>query len=1062
MQILQVDLDNVKSYEHATLPFGLGTNAICGHNGAGKSTVLEAIGFALFDYLAVPQADFVREGEKTATVTVHVADRDGRRYQVVRRCGSSSQHYVYDPELDHKLAEGKQDTMAWLHQFMGIDGSGELDVLFRDAVGVPQGLLTAAFLDTPSRRKDTFNPLLRVDEYERVWEGLREPARHLDRQIADQQARIAGFEAQVTALPDLRERAAYLATEIAVGDAQQAELEEAQVEATADLAVLTARKERLDALDHALAEADAARQALQVRLETARAAVVAAEAAQAIVAATQEGHEAYLEAQGTQDALEAARQARDALVSDRQGVEQALAVIEERASQLAAELTAIADAKATMARLAPDVVRQEKLEAEHQTAQREADRLASAEAELARETARLAELNRRHGEAAAQAAMRVQREAALTEAREALTSWMGRREHLSSQVGAVEIERAQTEVQIAAAEQRLEAAERRTEQERDRLAQLEARLEIVQAQLSELDDVEAARQATREALSALDAKRQVAVEAAATCDAALAQLQRQIALLATAEEPRCPLCGEPLTAEHRAELLAQNHARAGSLRDERADAEQAVASVAAAITEQEQQLARLESRARALPRPQEVQALEAQRASQETAVAESAAAINAEKEALTRHQARLAVLESKMETLQPDLAAAAQQVDEHQTVVDALAEGLQGLARTDEVKALAHEVAQHQATVTAAEAATLRLAAAPDDVKRLSEALATLGNPRRAHDRAADVAAGEAEALDQQAVAEAEIDQLQAQVAELDEALAAYADLDDRILAVRQALAQHEAAHQRYLQHEREAGALAERRATVTKLDAERETTEAAYTETAAARAAVAAEYDAGLHAKLTDELAEARAASAAIAERLRQYRSQLDETTAAIAELEAVEAHLQAAQSELTAHRETLALLAYLRQVLREAGPEITRALVQMISLHADRLYADIMQNYQSRLRWTEDYDIVLTTEGRARTFQQLSGGEQMAAGLAVRLALLREISTVDVAFFDEPTANLDAARRANLAQQILNIRGFSQLFVISHDDTFEQDTDHVLRVQKMDGASIVETGAE
>jgi exonuclease SbcC len=98
-----------------------------------------------------------------------------------------------------------------------------------------------------------------------------------------------------------------------------------------------------------------------------------------------------------------------------------------------------------------------------------------------------------------------------------------------------------------------------------------------------------------------------------------------------------------------------------------------------------------------------------------------------------------------------------------------------------------------------------------------------------------------------------------------------------------------------------------------------------------------------------------------------------------------------------------------------------------------------------------------MLRSDGRERGFQQLSGGEQMAAALAVRLALLKEVSAVDLAFFDEPTANLDARRRDNLAEQILDVKGFSQLFVISHDDTFEQDTDHVVRVVKEDGGSRV-----
>jgi DNA repair exonuclease SbcCD ATPase subunit len=45
-------------------------------------------------------------------------------------------------------------------------------------------------------------------------------------------------------------------------------------------------------------------------------------------------------------------------------------------------------------------------------------------------------------------------------------------------------------------------------------------------------------------------------------------------------------------------------------------------------------------------------------------------------------------------------------------------------------------------------------------------------------------------------------------------------------------------------------------------------------------------------------------------------------------------------------------------------------------------------------------------------------------------------------------------------MAAQPLNVQGFSQLFVISHDDTFEQDTDHVIHVVKEEGESRI--GAE
>jgi DNA repair exonuclease SbcCD ATPase subunit len=38
------------------------------------------------------------------------------------------------------------------------------------------------------------------------------------------------------------------------------------------------------------------------------------------------------------------------------------------------------------------------------------------------------------------------------------------------------------------------------------------------------------------------------------------------------------------------------------------------------------------------------------------------------------------------------------------------------------------------------------------------------------------------------------------------------------------------------------------------------------------------------------------------------------------------------------------------------------------------------------------------------------------------------------------------------------MNVKGFSQLFVISHDETFERDTDNVVRVVKENGTSRVE----
>jgi exonuclease SbcC len=142
------------------------------------------------------------------------------------------------------------------------------------------------------------------------------------------------------------------------------------------------------------------------------------------------------------------------------------------------------------------------------------------------------------------------------------------------------------------------------------------------------------------------------------------------------------------------------------------------------------------------------------------------------------------------------------------------------------------------------------------------------------------------------------------------------------------------------------------------------------------------------------------------------------------------------------------IAFLEFARGALKEAATPITTSHVLHVSLEADRLFRAISGHDHVRLAWSADYEITLEEGGLERAFASLSGGEQMAAALSVRLALLRELSGIDVAFLDEPTTNMDEVRRQNLAFQIGAIRAFTQLIVISHDDAFEQWTDHLIRV--------------
>jgi exonuclease SbcC len=302
------------------------------------------------------------------------------------------------------------------------------------------------------------------------------------------------------------------------------------------------------------------------------------------------------------------------------------------------------------------------------------------------------------------------------------------------------------------------------------------------------------------------------------------------------------------------------------------------------------------------------------------------------------------------------------------------------------------------------------------------------------------------------------VEALEASLAEIEQALGPFADLDERLAEERIVLSSHEEDHRRYLEYAKIAADLPDRRKQADWLREQEAELSAERDETRTQVHVLAVHFDPVSFAAARQREAELRAEQARLEGVLGRLRQQEAETGHEIDELEAAQRAMAAEQAAKARKVQLLALAEFIREVIRQAGPHVTRRLMQQVSLEAARLFADVMADYTARLRWDENYEIVLEKNGRDRSFQQLSGGEQMAAALATRLALLRELSAIDVAFFDEPTSNLDDARRDSLAEQILAVKGFSQLFVISHDDTFERVTHNIVRVRKDDGVSKVE----
>ena len=178
------------------------------------------------------------------------------------------------------------------------------------------------------------------------------------------------------------------------------------------------------------------------------------------------------------------------------------------------------------------------------------------------------------------------------------------------------------------------------------------------------------------------------------------------------------------------------------------------------------------------------------------------------------------------------------------------------------------------------------------------------------------------------------------------------------------------------------------------------------------------------------------------------------------IAHLNKVQSEIEEKQAEIKNFEEKEKLVKFLRnQVFKNVSTQLSERFREEISLRADRIYRTISET-DEELYWGDNYQIVLKDmqDGtmRERSDDQLSGGQMMSAVVALRLALLQTIGA-RVAFFDEPTSNLDAARRENLAHAFRAIdvgreevteHWYDQLFLVSHDVAFTEITDKVLEL--------------
>jgi DNA repair protein SbcC/Rad50 len=290
---------------------------------------------------------------------------------------------------------------------------------------------------------------------------------------------------------------------------------------------------------------------------------------------------------------------------------------------------------------------------------------------------------------------------------------------------------------------------------------------------------------------------------------------------------------------------------------------------------------------------------------------------------------------------------------------------------------------------------------------------------------------------------------LQPEMLRKEQQLIAFEDLEAQFEAQQQILGTHQGDHQQYLRHREQANKFRE-------LDPLRIEAQAALVilqesvQQAQAQLRQAQIRDPQQLPILQRALEELKQQRDRLQGGLQPKRIQLQDFDRRLEALQSIAQQQECDRKTLVRKQQVLQFVGDARSIFNQSGPRITRYYLAEVSHEAEQLYRELLNRDEVTLRWTEDYEIQIQENGYWRSFRSLSGGEQMCAALAVRLALLRVLADVDIAFFDEPTTNMDQVRRQQLAEAISNLKAFRQLIVISHDDTFENVTEHVIRIER------------
>lgn len=172
MKINKVYLENYRTHDKKEITFSNGINLLLGKNGAGKSSILEAIGHTLFSSKLRDNSakNCIKYGRDKAIIEIEFEGNDEIEYVIKKtiKIAGNDTYSFYEKNNPEKSVGTRKEIDEQIYKICGL--SKQSNNIYDNIVSIKQNSFVDIFLLKPSDREKMFNEIFNTDIYREMFD----------------------------------------------------------------------------------------------------------------------------------------------------------------------------------------------------------------------------------------------------------------------------------------------------------------------------------------------------------------------------------------------------------------------------------------------------------------------------------------------------------------------------------------------------------------------------------------------------------------------------------------------------------------------------------------------------------------------------------------------------------------------------------------------------------------------------------------------------------------------------------------------------------------------------